>query len=103
MDCVETLTYYNQRINLNLRFALKPALHTNNALVQDISNGYMTNIQLTYNLPADPVVCVIKRVSFALKQLGEQGPQVLIVRLFEEIQPPDVAQIRSHLLWKIRD
>lgn len=59
-------------------------------------------MRLTYDLPAHPVVCVIKRVSFAFKQLSEQGPQVLVVRLFKEIQPPDVAQIRSHLFWKSR-
>lgn len=52
----------------------------------------------THDLPADPVVGVVEGVAFPLKQLGEQGAQVFVVGLFEEVQAPHVSQVGGHLL-----
>lgn len=46
---------------------------------------------VTYYLPANPVVSIIKGVAFSLKQLSEQRPQIFVVWLFKEVQPPDVS------------
>lgn len=54
----------------------------------------------THNRSAIPVVGVVKSVTFALKQLGEQSPQILVVGLLKEVQPPHVAQVRGHLFYK---
>lgn len=54
---------------------------------------------ITYYLPADPVVSVVKGVSFSLKQFSEQSPQIFIVRLFKEVQPSHISQVSGHLLW----
>ena len=56
----------------------------------------------TYYLPANPVIGVIKGVSFPLKQLSEKCPQVFIVRLLKEVQPPHITQVGGHLLWNPR-
>lgn len=52
----------------------------------------------THDLPADPVVGVVEGVALPLEQLGEQGAQVLVVGLFEEVQAPHVSQVGGHLL-----
>ena len=54
---------------------------------------------VTYYLPANPVVSVVKGVSFSLKQFSEQSPQIFIVRLFKEVQPSHISQVSGHLLW----
>lgn len=53
---------------------------------------------VTHNLPANPVVGVVKGVSFSLKQFREQSPQIFIVWLFKEVQPPHISQVGGHLL-----
>lgn len=53
---------------------------------------------VTYYVPANPVVGVIKGVSLPLKQFGEQSPQIIIVWLFKEVQPSHISQVGGHLL-----
>lgn len=60
--------------------------------------GRMVCLDDTHDLPADPVVGVVEGVAFPLKQLGEQGAQVLVVGLLEEVQAPHVSQVGGHLL-----
>lgn len=49
-----------------------------------------------------PVVFIVEHVTVPLEQVCEELPQVVIVRLLEEIQPPHIAQIRGHLLCRKR-
>lgn len=64
-------------------------------------NGHIKQefVCVTYYLPANPVVSVVKGVPFSLKQFSEQSPQIFIVGLFKEIQPSHISQVGGHLLW----
>lgn len=45
-----------------------------------------------------PVVDVVVRVFLVIEKLIKQFPQVVVVRSFEEVQSPDVAQVSGELL-----
>ena len=45
-----------------------------------------------------PVIFIVEHVTIPLEQVCEKLPQVVVVRLLKEIQPPHVAQVRGHLL-----
>lgn len=48
---------------------------------------------------ADPVIFIVKDVAVPVEEIGEELPQVVIIRLLEEVQPPHVAQVGGHLFY----
>lgn len=75
----------------------------NNQQLNAVQSSSLLNVSVssfcvTYYLPANPVVSVVEGVSFPLKQLSEQSPQIFIVRLFKEVQPSHISQVGGHLL-----
>lgn len=51
---------------------------------------------------ADPVVIVVKHVAVPVEEVGEELPQVVVIRLLEEVQPPHVSQVGGHLFCSER-
>lgn len=51
---------------------------------------------------ADPVVIVVKDVAVPVEEVGEELPQVVIIRLLEEVQPPHIPQVGGHLFCSKR-
>lgn len=56
----------------------------------------------THECFADPVVLVVKDVAVPVEQIGEELPQVIVIRLLKEVQPPHVAQVGGHLFCNER-
>lgn len=46
---------------------------------------------------ANPVVIVVKHVAVPVEEVGEELPQVVVIGLLEEVQPPHVSQVGGHL------
>lgn len=44
-----------------------------------------------------PVILVVEDVSVSVEQVSEEFPQIVVIRLFEEIEPTNVPQIGGHL------
>ena len=78
--------------------------HTDQSLLEDGNETrHLSPLRRgTYYLPANPVIGVIKGVSFPLKQLSKKCPQVFVVWLLKEVQPPHITQVGGHLLWNPR-
>lgn len=52
----------------------------------------------THERFADPVVLIVEDVAVPVEEVGEELPQVVVIGLLEEVQPPHVAQVGGHLL-----
>lgn len=51
----------------------------------------------THERLADPVVLIVKDVAVPVEQIGKKLPQIIVIRLLEEVQPPHIAQVSGHL------
>lgn len=65
--------------------------------VDDASRGQVGSVKGTHERFADPVVFVVEDVAVPIKQIGEELPQVIVIRLLKKIQPPHIAQVGGHL------
>lgn len=57
----------------------------------------------THKRFADPVVFVVKDIAVPVEQIGEELPQVVVVRLLKEVQPPHITQVGGHLFCSERE
>lgn len=48
-----------------------------------------------------PVVLVVKDVSVSVKEIREELPQIFVVRLLEEVEPPHISQVGGHLFCSV--
>lgn len=48
-----------------------------------------------------PVVLVIKDVSISVKEVCEEFPQIVVVRLLKEVKPTHIPQVGGHLFCYI--
>lgn len=53
----------------------------------------------THKWFADPVIFIVKDVAIPVEKIREKLPQVVIIRLLKEVQPPHVAQVGGHLFY----
>lgn len=65
--------------------------------------GRVDSVSGTHKRFADPVILIVKDVAVPIKQISEELPQVVIIRLLEEVQPPHVAQVGGHLFCNQRE
>lgn len=50
---------------------------------------------------SSPVILVVKDVSVSVKEVCEEFPQIVVIRLLEEVQPTHVPQVGGHLFCYI--
>lgn len=55
------------------------------------------SVRGTHKRFADPVILIVKDIAVPIKQIGEELPQVVVIRLLKEVQPPHIAQVGGHL------
>lgn len=48
-----------------------------------------------------PVVLVVKDVSVSVKEVREELPQIVVVGLLEEVEPPHIPQVGGHLFCSV--
>lgn len=55
------------------------------------------NWKFTHERLADPVVLVVEDVAVPVEQIGKKLPQIIVIWLLKEVQPPHIAQVSGHL------
>lgn len=65
-----------------------------------VDNGIRVACDIYHRL-ARPVELAIVSVAFSLEEILKDFPQIVVVRCFEEIQSPHVAQVCRELLGMI--
>lgn len=63
----------------------------------------MDSVRATHKWFADPVIFIVKDIAVPVKQVSEELPQVVIIRLLKEVQPPHIPQVGGHLFCSKRE
>lgn len=64
---------------------------------QKWGGGRVASVRGTHKWFADPVILIVKDIAVPVEQISEELPQVVVIRLLKEVQPPHIAQVGGHL------